>query len=75
MILSAEYEMEQRRRAQSSDHRLCSDTKMMQDQRGESTIDDHRRESDDIARRVCPTAESRNRWREGLSGRKRGGSI
>ena len=27
----AENEMEQRRRAQSSDHSLCSDTKMMQD--------------------------------------------
>ena len=27
----AEDEMEQRRRAQSSDHSLCSDTKMMQD--------------------------------------------
>ena len=26
----AEDEMEQRRRAQSSDHNLCSDTKMMQ---------------------------------------------
>ena len=26
-----EDEMEQRRRAQSSDHSLCSDTKMMQD--------------------------------------------
>ena len=26
-----EDEMEQRRRAQSSDHNLCSDTKMMQD--------------------------------------------
>ena len=28
-----EDEMEQRRRAQSSDHSLCSDTKMMQDRR------------------------------------------
>ena len=27
----AEDEMEQRRRAQSSDHSLCSDTKMIQD--------------------------------------------
>ena len=29
----AEDEIEQRRRAQSSDHSLCSDTKMMQDRR------------------------------------------
>ena len=33
----AEDEMEQRRRAQSSDHNLCSDTKMMQD-RGANPI-------------------------------------
>ena len=29
---NAKDEMEQRRRAQSSDHSLCSDTKMIQDQ-------------------------------------------
>ena len=41
----AEDEMEQRRRAQSSDHSLCSDTKMMQDRRTTPTT--HRTTKDE----------------------------